>query len=149
MSKQAELKIASKESIAFELAMNIAWKEELHNDVSMYRKKILELYAECLQVTSGFKPEGKKNKMTTDDFSDLRSKDCISHVKVCLDDDQPEYMAGLIRCGSVISCNEDGDEIKNHQELIDNQEFHSEIELKEYIAKALGVDISNVEIMDS
>jgi len=71
----------------------------------------------------------------------------VAYVSVHLDDNVPEDMHGIIRCGSVVSEDEDGNELKNHQELIDNTEFHSEDELIEYVAKKLGVskDIVGVE----
>jgi hypothetical protein len=70
----------------------------------------------------------------------------IAFVQVHLDDNVPEYMAGVIRCGSVISEDEDGNKLKDHQELIDNTEFHSEQELIEYVAKQLGVSPDAVGI---
>ncbi len=70
----------------------------------------------------------------------------IAYVNVFLDDDVPEYMNGIIRCGSVISEDEDGNELKDHQELIDNAEFYSEQELIEHVAKAIGVSPEIVEI---
>ena len=70
----------------------------------------------------------------------------IAYVKVFLDDDVPEYMNGIIRCGSVISEDEDGNELKDHQELIDNTEFHSEQELINHVANAIGVSPEIVEI---
>ncbi|WP_155998010.1 hypothetical protein [Thioalkalivibrio sp. ALMg13-2] len=63
----------------------------------------------------------------------------IAYVSVHLDDDVPDYMSGVIRCGSVISEDEYGSELKDHQELIDNAEFRSEGELIEYIASKIGV----------
>ncbi|WP_126536012.1 hypothetical protein [Aerosticca soli] len=63
----------------------------------------------------------------------------VAYVSIHLDDNVPEYMQGIIRCGSVVSEDEDGNELKDHQELIDNKEFHSEDELIEYVANKLGV----------
>lgn len=70
----------------------------------------------------------------------------IAFVRVTLDDDVPEYMDGIIRCGSVISEDENGEVINDHQELIDNAEFHSEAELIASVAKRLGVTESIVEV---
>ena len=70
----------------------------------------------------------------------------IAYVKVYLDDDVPEYMDGIIRCGSVISEDEEGNELKNHQELIDNAEFQSETELVNYVAEKLSVSFDIVGI---
>ncbi len=70
----------------------------------------------------------------------------ITFVRITLDDNVPEYMDGIIRCGSVISEDQNGNTIKNHQELIDNTEFHSESELIASVAQRLGVSESIVEI---
>ena len=70
----------------------------------------------------------------------------IALVKIYLDDDVPEYMSGILRCGSVISEDEDGNELKDHQELIDNSEFHSEEALIKYVAEKLGVEIDIIVI---
>ncbi len=70
----------------------------------------------------------------------------ITFVRITLDNNVPEYMNGIIRCGSVISEDENGNEIKDHQELIDDAEFHSERELISSVAKRLGVSESIVEI---
>ena len=70
----------------------------------------------------------------------------IALVKIYLDDDIPEYMSGILRCGSVISEDEDGNELKDHQELIDNSEFHSEEALIKYVAEKLGVEIDIIVI---
>ncbi|MBY6205531.1 hypothetical protein [Halomonas denitrificans] len=70
----------------------------------------------------------------------------INYVSVHLDDDVPEYMRGIIRCGSVVSQDEDGNELKDHQELIDNTEFRSEDELISYVASKLGVSKDMVGI---
>lgn len=69
----------------------------------------------------------------------------IERVLVYLDDDLPEYMAGIIRCGSVISEDEDGNETEHH-ELIDNEEFHSTVDLIRRLAKRLGVRDDIIEI---
>lgn len=55
MSEQTELKIASSESVALELAKDISYKEELDNNSSSYRKNFLDLYAECLVAAKGFR----------------------------------------------------------------------------------------------
>ncbi|MDO9209028.1 MAG: hypothetical protein Q7T91_12335 [Sulfuricurvum sp.] len=70
----------------------------------------------------------------------------IASVIITLDDDVPEYMSGIIRCGSVVSEDKDGNQIGDHQELIDNTEFHTEDQLIDYVAKHLGVDKSIIEI---
>mgnify|MGYP006096872629 CR=1 FL=1 len=53
MSEKVELKIASKESVALELAIDIAAREKFYDDLSTYRKKLLDLYVECLNATNG------------------------------------------------------------------------------------------------
>ena len=70
----------------------------------------------------------------------------IAYVRVYLDDDVPEYMQGIIRCGSVFSDDEDGNELKDHEELIDNAEYHSTQELISDVASRLGVSPEIVEI---
>lgn len=67
-------------------------------------------------------------------------------VRITLDDNVPESMSGIIRCGSVISEDKNGKQIKDHQELIDNTEFHSKAQLIASIAKRLGVSESIVEV---
>lgn len=70
----------------------------------------------------------------------------IAYVRVCLDDNVPEYMAGIIRCSSVISEDENGDEIEDHQELVDNTEYHSAKDLIEDVSRRLKVSPDIVEI---
>ena len=53
MSEQTESRIIAKEEVALNLARDIASREALHNDSSTYRKKILDLYAECLHAARG------------------------------------------------------------------------------------------------
>lgn len=54
-------------------------------------------------------------------------------------------MDGIIRCGSVISEDSDGKET-DHQDIIDNTDYHSTEELIEDVASRLNVDKSMVEI---
>lgn len=70
----------------------------------------------------------------------------IKRVEVCLDDNVPECMAGVIRCGSVISFNEKEESI-NHQELVDNTEYYSEYELIEGVSKKLNIHKDIIEIV--
>ncbi|AWI08677.1 hypothetical protein [Ereboglobus luteus] len=72
----------------------------------------------------------------------------IALIEVMLDDDVPEYMDGILRIGSVISKNENDDEIKDHQELVNNNEFHSKDEIIRYIAKKLKVEETIVQIIE-
>jgi hypothetical protein len=51
MAEKTELNVASRESVALQLTMGIAAKEKLSNDSSTYRKKLLDLYSECLTAT--------------------------------------------------------------------------------------------------
>lgn len=71
----------------------------------------------------------------------------IKRVEVFLDDNIPESMNGVIRCGSVYSYNEE-DERTDHQELIDNSEYHSEYDVIDDVAKRLGVSTDIVEIIE-
>jgi hypothetical protein len=71
----------------------------------------------------------------------------IVWVRISLDDDVPEHMMGIFRCGSVVSEDEDGNE-ESHDDLIDNSEYRSKDEMIADVAKRLGVDPSIVEIID-
>ncbi len=51
MSEEVKLNVASQESVALQLANDIASREKLYEDDTTYRKKLLDLYAECLQAT--------------------------------------------------------------------------------------------------
>lgn len=70
----------------------------------------------------------------------------ITKVEVFLDDDVPDYMEGVIRCGSVISFDENGNET-NHQELIDNTEYYDEKALVKDVAKRLDVEKEKIQIL--
>ena len=69
----------------------------------------------------------------------------IAFVRVYLDENTPEYMDGIFRIGSVISEDEQGNE-SDHDDLIDNSEFHSIDALKKHVADSLNVDVTIVEI---
>mgnify|MGYP000932441177 CR=1 FL=1 len=71
----------------------------------------------------------------------------IVYVKIYLDDNVPEYMTGILRCGSVFSYDEEDNET-DHQDLIDNTEYHSEDEMKKDIASRLNIDPDIIEIYD-
>ena len=45
-------RLQSKQSVAFQLATQIANMEDMYKDKANYRKKFLDLYAECLEATS-------------------------------------------------------------------------------------------------
>ncbi|HEE9035347.1 TPA: hypothetical protein R2I11_005744 [Bacillus cereus] len=75
----------------------------------------------------------------------------INNLVISLDDDVPEYMEGIIRVGSVEYYDIDGkvmDEssLDKDSDVVDNTEFHSEAELKEAVAKRLGISPTDVEI---
>ena len=70
----------------------------------------------------------------------------ILKVKVYLDDNVPNYMEGIFRCGSVIVIDEKNNEI-NRQELIDNTEYHSIEDLKNDIARRLKVNMDTIEVI--
>lgn len=63
----------------------------------------------------------------------------IAHVTVFLEHGNPEFMHGIYRCESVISCDADGNQLGDHKELVDNSEFHSVEDLRQHIAKCLNV----------
>jgi hypothetical protein len=53
MSNDAALEIKTAESVAFDLATRISNYEDLDNSKGDYRKKLLDLYSECLSATLG------------------------------------------------------------------------------------------------
>lgn len=69
----------------------------------------------------------------------------ITLVKISLDENIPEYMSEVFRIGSVILEDEQGNE-SNHDDLVDNSEFHSIDALKKHVANSLNVDERIVEI---
>lgn len=69
----------------------------------------------------------------------------IVKVEVTLEDDKPDFLANILRCESVISYNTFGSEY-NHQELIDNTEYHDEIELIEDLANRLKIQKEMIHI---
>ncbi|MCD9500479.1 hypothetical protein [Photobacterium carnosum] len=70
----------------------------------------------------------------------------VRFIKITLDDNVPEFMGGIIRCGSVIAEDKDGNKIQDHEELVDNSEFPSASEMIKYIANKLNVSIDFVSI---
>lgn len=70
----------------------------------------------------------------------------IVKVEIYLDDNVPECMDGIIRCGSVISYDKNNTKL-DHQDLIDNTEYYSEDELVKDIAERLKVNKSIIKIM--
>lgn len=71
----------------------------------------------------------------------------ITLVKVYLDEEVPEYMAGIIRIGSVVSEDEKCNE-RSHEKLVDNMEFSSEDLLKQHVSNYLKVAVSRIEIVE-
>ncbi|MEK0315653.1 MULTISPECIES: hypothetical protein [Cohnella] len=72
----------------------------------------------------------------------------LDRVKVFLDDNVPEYMDGIIRIGSVISYDENDEVVGDHQDLVDNMEFHDPTDLRKYVSKKLDIDIDKIEIVE-
>lgn len=75
----------------------------------------------------------------------------INNVVISLDDNVPEYMEGIIRVGSAEYYDIDGkviDEkfLDKEPDVVDNTDFHSETELKEVVAKKLGISPTDVDI---
>lgn len=68
------------------------------------------------------------------------SNKTVDRVEVYKDDNVPEYMDGIFHFS-------DGTE-EDHQELVDNEEFHSEEEMLESVAKRLGVHKDIVEVVN-
>lgn len=71
----------------------------------------------------------------------------IAYVKVYLDDDVPEYMEGIIRVGSVEIEDEGGNALSSKIDLVDNAEFQTERDLREYVAKKLGVSVDIIDVV--
>lgn len=71
----------------------------------------------------------------------------IAYVKVYLDDDVPEYMEGIIRVGSVEIEDEGGNVLSSKIDLVDNAEFQTERDLREYVAKKLGVSVDIIDVV--
>ncbi len=74
-------------------------------------------------------------------------KDIVS-VEVYLDDELPEMMTGIFRANSVISKDDEDNEIKDYQDLVCDVDCHSVDELINHIARKLNVDPSIVQIME-
>ncbi|MCO7231363.1 MULTISPECIES: hypothetical protein [unclassified Cobetia] len=70
----------------------------------------------------------------------------IARVAVTLDDNVPEYMSGIVRCLTVISEDEDGNEIKDYPELIDNTEYTNREDLIEDVARRINVSTDIIDI---
>jgi len=51
MSDKLKLNVASQESVALQLANDIASREDMYKDKDNYRKRFLDLYKECLSAT--------------------------------------------------------------------------------------------------
>lgn len=62
----------------------------------------------------------------------------IARVQVFLDQDKPGFMDGIYRCQSVISYDAEGNQLSDHEELVDNSEFHSLEDLRRDIANRLN-----------
>lgn len=52
MSEKFELNVECKESVALQMARDIASREEMYKEKQDFRRKFLDLYAECLEATS-------------------------------------------------------------------------------------------------
>ena len=70
----------------------------------------------------------------------------IVEVRIVLDDTVPEYMAGIIRCGSVRSYDNNGKQCVDHKELVDNAEYRSEAEMIFAVSRRLKFHSSIISI---
>ena len=70
----------------------------------------------------------------------------IVEVRIELDDTMPDYMAGIIRCGSVRSYDKNGKLCVDHKELVDNAEYRTEAEMIHAVAKRLKFHSSIISI---
>ncbi|MBG9544616.1 hypothetical protein ABE29_18110 [Cytobacillus firmus] len=80
---------------------------------------------------------------TIKDFSKCPS---IDSVEVALDSDVPDYMEGIIRIGSITKFFDNGKSVES-DELTTNEEFHSEKELIDFVAKKLKISSSIVSFI--
>tara|TARA_R100000750_G_C2297258_1_gene77355 strand:- start:335 stop:511 length:177 start_codon:yes stop_codon:yes gene_type:complete len=55
MSEEVKIKANTKEEVAYKLTMDIASREKLYESNDTYREKLLDLYAECLYATNGYR----------------------------------------------------------------------------------------------
>lgn len=72
-------------------------------------------------------------------------KDNLYRVEVFIE--WPECIEGLCRIESCHLYDKDDNEILDDQEIVDNAEFHSENELKEYVGKHYGIEKDLVDIL--
>lgn len=60
-------------------------------------------------------------------------------AKLKLSIEHPEQLLGISRVESLILCDEQGEELMNDQDIVDNQEYHSDNELINEIAKHYNI----------
>ena len=70
----------------------------------------------------------------------------IEEVRLYLDENIPEYMDGIIRCGLCEVVYDNG-HTEYDDTVVDNTEYHSEDEMKNDIAKRLDISPDVVEIL--
>ena len=71
----------------------------------------------------------------------------VIKVEVILDDDIPEYMDCVMRCGTVRSIFDDGSSIE-HLDLIDNKEYFLIEDLISDIARRIDVKKECIEVIE-
>jgi len=79
-------------------------------------------------------------------INDLSKCPNIDSVEVVLDDDIPEYMEGIIRIGSITKVFDNGKSIESDEQTT-NEEFQSERELIDFVAKKLNISSNDVSIV--
>jgi hypothetical protein len=67
-------------------------------------------------------------------------------IRIELDENVPESMAGIIRCGSVRAYDANGKLCKDWQDLVDQAEYHSEREMIFAVAKRLKFPADMISI---
>lgn len=72
----------------------------------------------------------------------------ITRVEITLDDNVPEDMDGIIRCGAIQSFDAHGRPIKDHQDVVDNAEYHSRNEMISDVAVRLAVSKDTIVILE-
>lgn len=61
----------------------------------------------------------------------------VERLKLSIE--HPERMLGISRVESLILCNEQGEELMNDPNIVDNQEYHSDSELISEISKRYNI----------
>jgi hypothetical protein len=72
----------------------------------------------------------------------------IVEIRIELDDTVPEYMQGMVRCGSVRSYDAKGKMCIDHKELVDNVEYQNETDMIVAVATRLKFPASMISVVE-